>query len=376
VVLKVAGAEYWDEMRAGFQNAASESGVQVVFAAGASEGDSAGQFARAQALFEGGIDALCLSPITSATLLPLVKSAIDRGIPVINVDDAELSYGATTILSADQEGIGSAAATFLKAALTPGATATMVGGLPGSSAAHARRKGFFHELGAPSSTTQSAASPRRDEGKSQVALRVESLCTSGLLRDVTFEAHFGEILGIAGLVGAGRTELVRAIFGADPRESGRVFVAGKLASISHPRDAIRLGIGLVPEDRKSQGLVLGMPVANNCTLTILDRISRFGVLRLGNRKTVADEYVGKLSIKTPSIKQTVRYLSGGNQQKVVISKWLASSTRRGPAKRKSCTPPLAWQHRLPERLCSPLPRDANAGTVARSPAWGHLPRHR
>jgi ribose transport system ATP-binding protein len=120
---------------------------------------------------------------------------------------------------------------------------------------------------------------------------------------------------------------VRAIFGADPRESGRVFVAGKLASISHPRDAIRLGIGLVPEDRKSQGLVLGMPVANNCTLTILDRISRFGVLRLGNRKAVADEYVGKLSIKTPSIKQTVRYLSGGNQQKVVISKWLASQAR-------------------------------------------------
>jgi ribose transport system ATP-binding protein len=161
----------------------------------------------------------------------------------------------------------------------------------------------------------------------RVALRVEGLSTPGLLRDVSFEARHGEILGLAGLMGAGRTELVRAIFGADPIESGTIYVEGQRCTIKQPRDAIRLGIGLVPEDRKTQGLILDMAVANNCTLTILNRISRWGVLRMGKRQGVAEEYVQRLAIKTPSTRQIARYLSGGNQQKVVISKWLASDAR-------------------------------------------------
>jgi ribose transport system ATP-binding protein len=156
-----------------------------------------------------------------------------------------------------------------------------------------------------------------------VALRVEEL-TTDKVKGVSFEASHGEILGIAGLVGAGRTELVRAVFGADPHRSGRILVDGQPVTIRQPSDAIAHGIGLVPEERKTQGLVLDMTVANNTTLTVLRRISRWGVLHRGRRQALAGEYVSKLAIKTPSTRQIVRFLSGGNQQKVVIAKWLAS----------------------------------------------------
>ncbi len=337
-VVKLLGGEYWQEVRAGYEEAAAALGVEVVVVGGASEGDGTGQLAAAQALLETGCDALCLSPITSATLLPVVRQAVERGLPVINVDDAEIAGGATSVLNADQETVGRMAAEFLLAHLPPGATATMIGGLPGSSAAHGRRKGYYQAMArAQAASAQAAAAPPHapvpaagaQEGAkgTAVALRVERLCTAALLRDISFEAHFGEILGIAGLVGAGRTELVRAIFGADPIESGTIYLDGAPVAIASPHDAIRRGIGLVPEDRKAQGLVLGMPVLNNCTLTILDRLSRWGVLRTGGRQSIASDYVQRLSIKTPSLKQTVQYLSGGNQQKVVISKWLASNAR-------------------------------------------------
>ena len=166
-----------------------------------------------------------------------------------------------------------------------------------------------------------------EESHRQIALEVKGLSTKELLKDINFTAHWGEIFGIAGLVGAGRTELVRAIFGADPIQHGQIYVDGRQTTIKSPRDAIRLGIGLVPEDRKTQGLVLGMPVLNNTTLTILDRLSSWSVLQRGNRQKVADEYVDRLAVKTPSTSQLVRYLSGGNQQKVVIAKWLASQAR-------------------------------------------------
>jgi ABC-type sugar transport system ATPase subunit len=330
VVLKALHSPYWVELHQGYLAAAADLGLNLVVVGADAEGDGAGQLVQAQTLLERGCDAFCLSPITSASLLPFVRQATARRLPVINVDDAEIATGVTTVLTADQEKIGRTAAEFLAQQLKAGATATMLGGLPGSSAAHGRRKGFYQAMGRNLLGAQAGKTSQR-QGAAEAAprntLRVEGLSTTKLLRNVSFEARGGEILGIAGLVGAGRTELVRAIFGADPLLKGAIYVDGKRCTISQPRDAIRLGIGLVPEDRKSQGLVLDMAVVNNATLTVLDRISRWSVLRMGRRQSLATDYVDRLAIKTPSTRQIVRYLSGGNQQKVVIGKWLASQAR-------------------------------------------------
>jgi ribose transport system ATP-binding protein len=143
-----------------------------------------------------------------------------------------------------------------------------------------------------------------------------------VLNDVSFELRRGEILGIGGLVGADRTELVRTIFGADPRVGGEVLVVGKPVNIRSPQDAIGLGIGLLPEDRKGQGLILPQTVRNNMTLATLRTLSRMGFVRGGSEKTRVGEYIRRFSIRTPSQDQMVVNLSGGNQQKVVLSKWL------------------------------------------------------
>lgn len=143
-----------------------------------------------------------------------------------------------------------------------------------------------------------------------------------VLDHVSFHLRRGEILGLAGLVGAGRTELVRAIFGADRRNSGRILIDGRPVDIRSPVDAIRLGIGLVPEDRKAQGLILGLAVRINMTLAHLDQISRADFVQLAAERRLVEEYIQRFEIRTPSMEQRVVNLSGGNQQKVVIAKWL------------------------------------------------------
>ena len=161
----------------------------------------------------------------------------------------------------------------------------------------------------------------------EVALEVKHLNRKGVLHDISFSVRKGEVLGIAGLVGAGRTETARVIFGADPMDSGSIEVFGKPVRIKSPQDAIRHGIGLVTEDRKQQGLVLGMVVRENTTLANLDFLSSLGFIRRGEERQVAEKYRTDLSIKTPTIEQTVHNLSGGNQQKVVLAKWLYTGSK-------------------------------------------------
>ena len=142
-------------------------------------------------------------------------------------------------------------------------------------------------------------------------------------KDIGFQLRKGEILGIAGMVGAGRTEMVRALFGIDKKSHGQIHVDGKQVQINSPRDAIRAGLGLLTEDRQLQGLILHMAVKENITLPGLDRISRWGVVNRSEERKIADDYVAKLMIQTPCIDHPVMGLSGGNQQKVVLAKWLA-----------------------------------------------------
>ena len=139
---------------------------------------------------------------------------------------------------------------------------------------------------------------------------------------MSFRVGKGEIVGVAGLVGSGRTETARAIFGADPKVAGEIFVEGERVDIASPRDAVRHGLCLMTEDRKGQGLLLGMSCAENITITDLRKISNHGILERDVERGAATKLVEDLRIKTPSVDQTVRNFSGGNQQKVVIAKWL------------------------------------------------------
>ena len=162
-----------------------------------------------------------------------------------------------------------------------------------------------------------------DTSAAPVALEVRGLKRGREIRDVSLSVRKGEILGMAGLMGAGRTEVARAIFGADPIEAGEIFVNGQKVTIRQPQDAVRAGIGYLSEDRKHFGLATGLDVRNNIALASLSRfIGTAGVLREGEMRDVAQDYIRQLSIKTPSDTQEARLLSGGNQQKVVIAKWL------------------------------------------------------
>jgi ribose transport system ATP-binding protein len=162
---------------------------------------------------------------------------------------------------------------------------------------------------------------RADRG---VVLSVRGLTTKALLTDVSFDLRHGEILGFAGLMGAGRTEVARALVGADPLQAGRVTLHGEDVRIGNPADAARLGIGYLSEDRKRFGLLLEQDVAANIALSALrDRFTKAGFVRDGALRAKAEQLIGTLRIKTPSAHQTTKHLSGGNQQKVVIAKWLA-----------------------------------------------------
>jgi ABC-type sugar transport system ATPase subunit len=155
-------------------------------------------------------------------------------------------------------------------------------------------------------------------------LEVRGLSRRGVVHDVSFTVRRGEILGLAGLVGAGRTETVRLIFGADHRDAGEIVVAGRPVRIHSPVDAMAAGIGFVPENRVTQGLILNLPLLENVVLPTLDGHARAGWLDQGGLRRTAQEYVDKLNVRTPSLQQRVKFLSGGNQQKVVVAKWLAA----------------------------------------------------
>ena len=162
-----------------------------------------------------------------------------------------------------------------------------------------------------------------DTSASAVALEVRGLSRGKEVRDVNFSVRKGEILGFAGLMGAGRTEVARIIFGADPRDAGEIRVAGKAVDIRHPHAAVQAGIGYLSEDRKHFGLAVDMSVRANVAMADLGRFTnRAGVLDEAAMKRTALDYIERLGIRTPSDEQAVRLLSGGNQQKVVIAKWL------------------------------------------------------
>ena len=156
------------------------------------------------------------------------------------------------------------------------------------------------------------------------ALRVEGLRRHGVLHGISFTLRRGEVLGLAGLMGAGRTELARAIFGADRPDGGRIFVRGEEKRIGSPRDAIALGLGLLTEDRKQQGLVLVLSVQENVCLPSVQRLARAGVMQPARETAVAAQRIAELRIRTPGPWQRVMNLSGGNQQKVVLAKWLCT----------------------------------------------------
>lgn len=158
-------------------------------------------------------------------------------------------------------------------------------------------------------------------------LRIESISKKGKLHNINFSLRAGEIVGLTGLVGAGRTELARVIFGADLPDSGKIFLQGQAVHWRSPREAINAGIGLLSEDRKSEGLVLNMLVRENTTLANLGRLVKKGFLDIRAEKAITQEYVKELAIKTPSTEQVVRNLSGGTQQKVVLSKWLFTKSK-------------------------------------------------
>jgi ribose transport system ATP-binding protein len=155
-------------------------------------------------------------------------------------------------------------------------------------------------------------------------LRVADLYSGDKVKGAGFAIHAGEILGIGGLVGAGRTEMARALFKLDSNTGGKVYVRGKLCSIKKPRDAIAAGIGFLTEDRKTEGLVLKMGVGENITLAALKNFTRLFHLDHGKEQKTIRDYIGRLGIKTPSSKQLANNISGGNQQKIVLAKWMLS----------------------------------------------------
>jgi len=158
-------------------------------------------------------------------------------------------------------------------------------------------------------------------------LEVRGLGSPGRFHDVSFTLRAGEVLGMAGLVGAGRSEVGMALFGLDPAATGQILVEGKPARPRNPIEAMRIGIGLVPEDRKRQGLVLQMSALANTTLPVLDRLDRFGFVRRALERATAGEYFTRLRVRAPGLDTVTAGLSGGNQQKLVLAKWLAARCR-------------------------------------------------
>lgn len=161
--------------------------------------------------------------------------------------------------------------------------------------------------------------------KDEVVFEADDICGNGDLH-ISMKVHKGEVLGLGGLVGAGRTEFAELIFGMKPVESGKFFLKGQEFPPRSPRHAIDNGIGLVPEDRKAMGVLLGINIRNNINMPIYSRISKASVINLKKEHEIAEKYRQEISIKTPSLNQLVKNLSGGNQQKVILAKWLAANS--------------------------------------------------
>ena len=156
-------------------------------------------------------------------------------------------------------------------------------------------------------------------------LRVEGFSSPGKFHDVSFTLRAGEVLGFAGLVGAGRSEVAQALFGLDPGATGRVTIRGRAIRLTGPRDAMREGVGLVPEDRKRQGLVLSMTALANTTLPFLGRMSRWSFIKRRSERSLVGSYFERLRVRAPTVDVVTAGLSGGNQQKLVLAKWLAAN---------------------------------------------------
>jgi len=208
-----------------------------------------------------------------------------------------------------------------KVAETP--TAQMIAMMSGDSKKPRADTEPAADLNTPATFVPSRRISNDNDNDNDVALRVSKLCRGPLVRDVSFELKRGQRLGITGLNGSGRSELLRAIFGADQAESGEVQIANSTGRrFSHPQQAVRAGVALVTEDRKLDGLLLPLPIMSNVTIASLSRFATIGFIsRLGEHTTTAD-LVGKVAAKCDSIEQPVDQLSGGNQQKVVLAKWL------------------------------------------------------
>ncbi|WP_031491688.1 sugar ABC transporter ATP-binding protein [Succinivibrio dextrinosolvens] len=159
--------------------------------------------------------------------------------------------------------------------------------------------------------------------KDKVVLELKNVTGNGD-KDISLQLHAGEVLGLGGLVGAGRTELAEIIFGAKTKESGTILFNGKEINPQSPREAIDLGIALVPEDRKRHGALLGISIKNNINMPIYERISKLSVINSRKEKEIAEKYREEIQIKCPTLNQLVKNLSGGNQQKVILGKWLAA----------------------------------------------------
>jgi rhamnose transport system ATP-binding protein len=169
--------------------------------------------------------------------------------------------------------------------------------------------------------------PKEEVPIGEVMLKVEGLTKEGIFRDISFELHRGEILGLAGLVGARRTEVARAIFGVEPADSGTIRLENQSVDIKDPTDAMALGIAYIPEDRQQHGLVLPITLTQNITLPILERFTTYGWLNQQAERKTAQEFVHKLEVKAAGMWQKAQELSGGNQQKIVLGKWLATNPK-------------------------------------------------
>ena len=168
--------------------------------------------------------------------------------------------------------------------------------------------------------------PPRPESAGETILEIKHMNTRKL-KDVQLSLRKGEILGLVGLVGSGRTELVRALFGADKVSNKSIYLDGKPVEIDNPIDAINLGLAMVPEDRKLQGLLLGFPVEQNISLAVLIRLTKYGFIDSKEEGVISDREIKALNIKTPSGKTRIRTLSGGNQQKAILGRWLEMKPR-------------------------------------------------
>jgi ABC-type sugar transport system ATPase subunit len=169
--------------------------------------------------------------------------------------------------------------------------------------------------------------PERVRGSSDEVLRLEGLTRSPVFEDVSFTIHTGEILGLAGLVGSGRTKLCKALFGAAPYEAGTIYVDGQAAAIRSPREAIAHGIAYLSEDRHQEGVILALSIAKNVTLPILGRFAPRGLLDLPRERRFTDEMMARVDVRASGRDQIVATLSGGNQQKVALAKWLSTQSR-------------------------------------------------